>query len=601
MRRPRRSRTKKILQSSSTDTEQLCYTCGCVGHPQDQCALNKVTIVLNDVPETSNVEFIENRNLWRRGNYMKYQADKQAFMLKTFLRPGYHEFKFLVDSSEWVLSKIYPTTVTKQGIVNNYNIVEPVGYPSAWIKSINCKRKTAFVVISLPKYSYKNMLKKLNLLMFEDIGVEVVGSWDNWDKTEKMKFVEKTDKFMDIYTIVKELPISDFQYKFKINGNWILDPFRELVSSDMAPNHPLNMYEIIKKTWKDLLKPKIDANQLFNVYEYSVEKLEIFTLYGHSMNLVNSQIWVYGGYHSNSFIGLMIKIDPQNLNVSFVNSVNGPGQLGFHKSLTYGNKIIMFGGQKDEAVEYKYFTFNTENSTWTTCKIKNMPAKREMFGLVHKKGTPLVYIFGGYYCSHDLKIEKNFNDFHVLHLDHMTFENLQSKNPPEPRCHHSINIIDTDLYLFGGMQVVAYGKICFNDFYKININDHSELHWEKLNISGTLPTPRYGHLSFTFGTQLIIHGGTYFNPNKYINYYFWDLYVIDTKKLLSISVKLNGDPKKLGRAFHAGCIYNNSIIIFGGKFSHNPDKNNTKLYYIPLKTLSKSPIYAQTIDEILNY
>lgn len=573
MRKTTKTRTKEIAMSSSTDTEQLCYTCGCMGHRNGQCALNKISITLQAAPGMNEVEFVDSNNFWRRGFHMNYVPEEGMFKIKIFLSPGYHEFKFLINSSEWVLSNRYPTIVTKQGAVNNYGIVEPVSYPFAWLKAVDSERQTAIIVIAVPKYSYKSMLKNLNLLICKEVIIEVLGSWDNWQNAEKMEYVEKSDKCMEIYLVTKELPIKNYEYKFRVNGKWILDPFRNLTNSDPAPNHPLSVCDLIIKSFKHLLKPQISVNEILEYSEFNIENIEIFTLYGHSMNLINSKIWVFGGYHSNSFMGSMIQIDPVSLSASIVQTFNGPERLGFHKSLTYGNKIIMFGGQKDEIVEYKYFTFNTETKTWTTSKIKNMPDKREMFSLAHRKDTPLVYLFGGYYCSNDLKVEKNFNDLSVLHLDHMTFESLDCVNPPEPRCHHSTTIIDSDMYLFGGMQVVHNNKICYNDFYKLALKDHNNLEWIKLDVKGDKPTPRYGHLSLAFGTQIIIHGGTTFDLNTNANVYLWDMYVLCTKRLISYNVKLDGSLVELGRAFHAGCIHGNTIVIFGGKFYHNLDKN----------------------------
>lgn len=39
---------------------------------------------------------------------------------------------------------------------------------------------------------------------------------------------------------------------------------------------------------------------------------------------------------------------------------NAPEMMAFHKTIVFGNKIIIYGGQNDYQVSNKYHTYNTE-------------------------------------------------------------------------------------------------------------------------------------------------------------------------------------------------------------------------------------------------
>ena len=75
------------------------------------------------------------------------------------------------------------------------------------------------------------------------------------------------------------------------------------------------------------------------------------------------------------------------------------------------------------------------------------------------------------------------------------------------------------------------------------------------------------------GHQLIVHGGTSFDSLTAKSAYFWDLWVFNTKNCSWSSVSIERDAAKLGRAFHAGCIYRDDLIIYGGKFQKRYDKH----------------------------
>jgi len=50
---------------------------------------------------------------------------------------------------------------------------------------------------------------------------------------------------------------------------------------------------------------------------------------------------------------------------------NGPEMLAFHKTVTFNDKLIIYGGQNNSKISNKYHTFNAKSGKWTYFKLKN--------------------------------------------------------------------------------------------------------------------------------------------------------------------------------------------------------------------------------------
>ena len=114
--------------------------------------------------------------------------------------------------------------------------------------------------------------------------------------------------------------------------------------------------------------------------------MQTMDLWGHSVNLVNNKIFIIGGVGRNSYTNLIYKINPKNYEVSCIDmdDQNGPDLLAFHKTVCYGQKIIVYGGQNEYEVSNKYHTFNCTTQKWTSFKFKHNMHKREHFSAVLK-------------------------------------------------------------------------------------------------------------------------------------------------------------------------------------------------------------------------
>ena len=65
----------------------------------------------------------------------------------------------------------------------------------------------------------------------------------------------------------------------------------------------------------------------------------------------------------------------------------------------------------------------------------------------------LLILFGGYYCTEDFQFEDHFNDLHSLDLSSMIWKKLNASGDiPSPRFGHTATKVGSAIYVFGGMS-----------------------------------------------------------------------------------------------------------------------------------------------------
>lgn len=551
-----------------------CETCGTYGHSTGMCATGFKIIKLSAEGYMDKVELYSSLDKWQKPNLMTFNRYEGLYKLYMNFPVGRHEFKFKVNGNSWTVSDYFPKFVNKEGLVNNYVIVKPFKSKEYVIikQTGEINLDTVEVKILLTEISLRYMLKQLKKAMHGDITIEVYGSWNNWANGDTMTMHQKREKEYTYWYIQKPLSVRFFEYKFKIDGEWGLDVYRDIiVNGDGHTNHALDLPRLI---FHDHLEPnnfRLNMDKTVKISLIKSDDLDFFALYGHSMNAIGPKIYIYGGFCRNSFINSILELNPDDLDVKVIEMVdkNSPNKISFHRTVKYGEKIIMYGGQNENRISNRYHTYNTITRVWTSNPLKNKMPERELFSIVHRNGTFRLYIFGGYYCSGDLEVEYNLNDLYILHLDTLIFEKVEASNPPEARCHHTANLIGSMMYVFGGCKISYLSKEGFNDLYKIDLDAEDNFEWQLVKPQSKTPEPRYGHLALHLGKYVLVNGGRNMINNKDV--YYWDLWVYDTLKNLWSEIDLEGDKVKLARAFHGGCIWEHNLFIFGGKF----DKLNT--------------------------
>ena len=554
----------------STQSENICNICGTNGHDAGNCATAYKIIKLKADHYMERVELYTSLEKWQVGREMNYNKSENLFKLYKHFPVGKHEFKFKVNGKLWMTSSFFPKLMTKDENVNNYIIVKP--FVSEEFTVVREAKEAGKVEVKfiLTIRSVKMMMKDLRLPMRESTNIEMLGSWDNWSKGERFITTQNRKGEDDIWVIRKKLKKQYYEYKFRVNGQWILDMFRESTISNGIDNHFLDIPHMLETDSKKGREIKLKLKDSYKIEFVQSETLNFFQLYGHSMNAIGNGIYIYGGFCRDSFINSILKLNPDDMEVEVheMYDKNSPQRICFHATVKYGQKLIIYGGSNESKIDNKYYTYDTENNSWTGTKLNDSIPPRELFSIVHRKRTYQMYVFGGYYCSPDLEVETNLNDLYILHLDRLTFEEINAGNAPEPRCNHRANFIDNVMYIFGGCRIDYLDKIAFGDMHKINLNDPEDCSWEEIKFKGRSPEARFGHLSLDLGPYIFVNGGmttSEFGKERL----FWDLWVFNTKNENWSEINLNGNEKELARVHHSGCFWEKNIFIFGGKFNKN--------------------------------
>jgi hypothetical protein len=85
--------------------------------------------------------------------------------------------------------------------------------------------------------------------------------------------------------------------------------------------------------------------------------------------------------------------------------------------------------------------------------------------------------------------------------------------PPPPRCQHTAEHLGKYLFIFGGRNQDMFQNLsntALNDLHMFDIEERS---WKTVAIYGYVPMSRWGHCSTVYQNQMIIFGGK--NLDKY--------------------------------------------------------------------------------------
>ncbi|CAD8142783.1 unnamed protein product [Paramecium octaurelia] len=157
----------------------------------------------------------------------------------------------------------------------------------------------------------------------------------------------------------------------------------------------------------------------------------------------------------------------------------------------------------------------------------------------------------------------------------MSWITINSQNDgPGGRWGHSCIALDEKLYIFGGFD----GNY-LNDFYSYDFDNNL---WQTILQIGQVPEPRSNHIMFINNGTIYIQGGGGQTKTR-----FGDLYSFS--KNTWIKQKINLIP----RTYHAGCVGDNKLFIYGGESGKDLDEleivdlcNNTQ-YTIKVENQKK--------------
>ncbi|KAI0283586.1 hypothetical protein BGY98DRAFT_1093694 [Russula aff. rugulosa BPL654] len=173
-------------------------------------------------------------------------------------------------------------------------------------------------------------------------------------------------------------------------------------------------------------------------------------------------------------------------------------------------------------------------------------------------GTSLLIWGGNTNFGNQNAPNQSYDDsFYLLNLVSREWTRIVVHGPgPGGRCYHTMNLIGSKLFVFGGSS-----KRYHNDIWALDLNHlRSNPFWEPYEpVPGNeRPLPRSRHVSVTTGDRIIVHGG---HANKDDFNDTWS-FNISTRKWTELQCT-GSIPSP--RGFHAAVLIDDVMYVYGGR------------------------------------
>lgn len=308
-------------------------------------------------------------------------------------------------------------------------------------------------------------------------------------------------------------------------------------------------------------------NQFFQV-NYSGDKIN--PRCGHTTNVYQNKLYISGGFTENPLFGSTPDFFEYNLITQEMkqreNNFEHARQL--HTSIIHNDIIYSFFGSRSFHLNLIYtdrypdeiVSYNLKKNTWKLIETKGICKPNPRFKHSCVKIGSVIFIFGGCFPIGLIF----FDDMWKMDLDqNFKWEEVNQKNRIEARMAHGCINHQTDIYVFGGKNIVDR---C-NDLYKF---DTINCLWTNLPKNGDVPIKRAGCTLNFYENSIYLFGG--FNGEVDMN----DLHVYDLNFMKWKKIEMKNEIK--GRSFYSITLIENErspyFIIFGGIYEKNQKKEN---------------------------
>ncbi|KAK2048686.1 kelch domain-containing protein [Colletotrichum somersetense] len=329
------------------------------------------------------------------------------------------------------------------------------------------------------------------------------------------------------------------------------------------------------------MPPQQVTNPNASLYPWSQRRLTYtsshpspFPRYGAAVNSVSSKegdIYVMGGLINSSTVKgdlWMIEAGQNMACYPLATTAEGPGPRVGHASLLVGNAFIVYGGDtkvdETDVLDETLYLLNTSTRQWS----RALPAGTRPSGRYGHSLNILgskIYIFGG-------QIEGYFmNDLAAFDLNQlqmpnnrweMLIQNTDSGGPavgkiPAARTNHSVVTFNDKMYLFGGTN----GYQWFNDVWSYDpaINE-----WAQLDCIGYIPVPREGHAAAIVDDVMYIFGG---RTEEGVDLGDLAAFRITSRRWYTFQ---NMGPSPSPRSGHSMTTVGKAVVVVGGEPSSSP-------------------------------
>ena len=257
------------------------------------------------------------------------------------------------------------------------------------------------------------------------------------------------------------------------------------------------------------------------------------------------------------FVFVFIAFKYNWIQLNTINSIKGRKYAGM---VYYNDAIYVFCGYNGYYLGDMYcLNLKLDTLYWKEIVIKKLP---RMFGFTSHMYNDNIVIFGGKYglinYSRDLYILNiDSNDIRKVSVN---YNGIRFKK----RAHHSSTVIGNKLYIYGG-----YNSGVLNDtnLYYINLENN------KLHLIDTCMNPVSRHLMLSYQNNIYFIGGNDEDNDKFSGVVCSTI----TKNRQKIT---NIVSLPFGLSCLNGCIINNIIYLFGGKYRYDSASNKTLFYEI---------------------
>ncbi|KAI0458412.1 hypothetical protein F5B21DRAFT_429830 [Xylaria acuta] len=323
-----------------------------------------------------------------------------------------------------------------------------------------------------------------------------------------------------------------------------------------------------------------------------------FPRYGAAVNSNSSKegdIYIMGGLINSSTVKGDLWIIEAGGNLAcypLATTGEAPGPRVGHAALLVGNAFIVYGGDTkiDEAdvLDETLYLLNTSTRQWSRA-LPAGPRPSGRYGHSLNIVGSKIYIFGGQvegYFMNDLsafdlnQLQMPNNRWEIL-IETSEIDTPPTGKVPPPRTNHSMITYNDKMYLFGGTN----GQLWFSDVWCYDPPTNT---WTQLDCIGYIPSPREGHSAALIDDVMYIFGG-----RGKVGDDLGDLaaFRISSRRWYTFQ---NMGPTPSPRSGHSMTAAGKSIVVVGGEPSSDTNQvNDLSLVYILDTTKIRYPNDAQ--------
>ncbi|RWA14118.1 hypothetical protein EKO27_g973 [Xylaria grammica] len=323
-----------------------------------------------------------------------------------------------------------------------------------------------------------------------------------------------------------------------------------------------------------------------------------FPRYGAAVNSISSKegdIYIMGGLINSSTVKGDLWIIEAGGNLScypLATTAEAPGPRVGHSSLLVGNAFIVYGGDtkidETDVLDETLYLLNTSTRQWSRALPAGLRPSGRYGHSLNIVGSK-IYIFGGQvegYFMNDLsafdlnQLQMPNNQWEILIKNSENGVTSTGKVPPA-RTNHSMITYNDKMYLFGGTN----GFQWFNDVW---CYDPPTNKWTQLDCIGYIPSPREGHSAALIEDVMYVFGG---RTEEGADLGDLAAFRISSRRWYTFQ---NMGPTPSPRSGHSMTAVGKSIVVVGGEPSSATNQvNDLSLVYVLDTTKIRYPNDAQ--------